>query len=347
MPFRKPSVTSIDVARLAGVSQSAVSRAFTPGTSVSAATRDRVLEAAQSLNYVPNSFARSLITRRSNIVAMVVGNMQNPFYVDLLDRVTCALQRRGAQVLVFRVDNDSEVDEALIPVLQYQVDGIAISSAHVSPKMADLCAARAIPVVMINRSAPNLPVRSIGCDNLLGARTAARALFEAGGQRFALMTGAPNAPGVEDRRKGFQQQLAEFGVDPTSIRIDCGHYSYTGGFSAALRLFGEAEDRPDALFCQNDIMAIGAIDALRECLCLRIPDDVMVFGFDDIPEASRPSYRLTTIRQPLEDMVSRIVAQFDLNDEESDSEPGPAELLVPGRLVQRETLRAASENLPG
>ena len=342
MTLRKPCVTSVDVARLAGVSQSAVSRTFTPGTSVSAATRHRVLEAAQSLSYVPNSFARSLITRRSNIVAMVVGNMQNPFYVALLDQVTCALQRRGAQVLVFRVDNDSEVDEALIPVLQYQVDGIAISAARVSPKMAELCDARAIPVVMINRSAPNLPVRSIGCDNLGGARVAARALFEAGGRRFAMITGASDAPGVRERKQGFAEKLAEVGVDPESIRIDCGNYSYTGGFSAALRVFGDAGNRPDALFCQNDIMAIGAIDALRERLCLHIPDDVMVFGFDDIPEASRPPYRLTTIRQPLEEMVSRIVAQFGLDGDEKEPAPGPVEQLVPGRLIQRETLRGST-----
>lgn len=340
MTERKPRVTSVDVARLAGVSQSAVSRAFTPGTSVSPAMRQRVLEAAQSLNYVPNSIARTLITQRSDIVAMVVGNMHNPFYVRLLDEISHALQRRGVQVLIFRVEDGSEVDEVLLPVLQYQVDGIAITSAQVSPKMAALCADRAIPVVMINRPLPGLPVHCVACDNVRGGRIAARALVEAGARRLAIMLGSPNAPGVQDRLLGFEQELAAMGVDPVPIATDCGQYTYAGGFTAALRLFAGSDGarRPDALFCQNDIMAIGAIDALRKRLGLRIPEDVMIIGFDDIPEASRPPYRLTTIRQPLDDLVARTVALLGLGEGEQ-KQAGPVCHLIPCRLIQRDTLR--------
>lgn len=185
----KTRATSIDVAKLAGVSQSAVSRAFTPGTSISRQARAKVLEAAQALNYVPNSFARSLITRRSNIIAMVVGDLKNPFYVQVLDETSKALQQRGVQVLVFRVANGSEVDAALLSVLQYQVDGMVITSAQVSSKMAELCAERGIAVVSFNRYVAGLQVNSVCCNNIHGARLAARALTDAGGSRFAMIIG--------------------------------------------------------------------------------------------------------------------------------------------------------------
>lgn len=130
------------------------------------------------------------------------------------------------------------------------------------------------------------------------------------------------------------------GVDPVPIATDCGQYTYAGGFTAALRLFAGSDGarRPDALFCQNDIMAIGAIDALRKRLGLRIPEDVMIIGFDDIPEASRPPYRLTTIRQPLDDLVARTVALLGLGEGEQ-KQAGPVCHLIPCRLIQRDTLR--------
>ena len=334
----KARVTSIDVAKLAGVSQSAVSRAFTPGTSISQQARRKVLDAAQALNYVPNSIARSLITRRSNIIAMVVGDLKNPFYVQVLDEVSTVLQQRGVQVLVFRVANNSEVDAALLSVLQYQVDGMVITSAQVSCKMAQLCAERGIPVVSFNRYVAGLQVSSVCCNNVRGARLAARALAEAGGTRFAAIIGDLDKGAVEDRMFGFTDQLAASGFDPAGIRTDCGHYTYQGGYDSALRLFMAAEDRPDALFCLNDIMAMGAMDALRHGLGLRVPEDVMVVGFDDIPEASRPSYRLTTVRQPLRRMIAKTMTLLGLDTRAGKPAAETMALFVEGDLIQRATV---------
>jgi DNA-binding LacI/PurR family transcriptional regulator len=336
----KTRVTSIDVARLAGVSQSAVSRAFTPGTSISEQARAKVLEAARALNYVPNSIARTLITRRSDIVAMVVGDLQNPFYVQVLDDVTAALQQRGVQVLVFRVANGSEVDASLMTVLQYQVDGIVITSAQVSDRMAQICAERGIPVVMLNRFVTGLRVRTVCCNNVRGGRLAARTLIAAGGSRFAAIMGDLDAAAVLDRMLGFSDEIAASGFRPAAIRTDCGHYTYQGGYAAALRLFEgrTPASRPDALFCLNDIMALGALDALRGTLGLKVPDDVMVIGFDDIAEASRPGYRLTTIRQPLDQMIGHTMSLLGLDEPEANTTDSSA-LFIEGELIERATVR--------
>lgn len=346
MTSRKARVTSIDVARLAGVSQSAVSRAFTPGTSISQHARRKVFEAAKALNYVPNSIARSLITKRSNIIAMVVGDLRNPFYVQVLDQLSKVLQHREVQVLVFRVANGSEVDNALLAVLQYQVDGIVITSAQISRKMAEICAERDIPVIMFNRYVADLKVNSICCNNVRGGQQAARALIDAGGKRFAAITGDRDAAAVQDRVHGFTDQIVAAGFALPDIKTDCGHYTYQGGYEAAIRIFADTgpDTRPDALFCLNDIMAMGALDALRLTIGLRVPEDVLVIGFDDIPEASHPNYRLTTVRQPLERMIAKTMTLLGLDRDAQETLTTPA-LFFEGELIQRATL-ASTKSAP-
>lgn len=332
----KRRITSIHVAQRAGVSQSAVSRVFTPGSSVSEETRLKVLRAARALNYVPNSIARSLITARSHIVAMVIGDMSNPFYAVVLDRFSRILQQRGKHVLVFRVDIGSEVDDALLTVLQYQVDGIIITSAQVSSKMAALCLDRGIPVVMFNRYVEGLDTNNVCCDNLQGGRLAAHTLLEAGGSRFGLIAGDSDASTNRDRMEGFLAALANAGVHDSAIAMQPGHYTYDGGYRAILEMFGSRDSPPDALFCTNDIMALGAMDALREELGMRVPQDVMVLGFDDIPEAARAQYRLTTICQPLNAMIMQTLDLLDTD--EARTKAGSVTHFLKGSLVERDTL---------
>lgn len=336
MTRKKNRVTSIDVAARAGVSQSAVSRAFTPGSSVSEATREKVLQAASALKYVPNSLARSLITARSNIVAMVVGDLSNPFYSAALDEFSNVLQEQGKHVLVFRVASGSEVDDALLQVLQYQIDGIILTSAQVSSKMAGLCLERGIPVVMFNRYVEGLQTDNVCCDNLRGGQMVARALLDAGGSRFAVISGAREASTNRDRMKGFFKELHDAGTQSADVRVEPGHYTYEGGYEAALSLFNVRSGAPNALFCTNDIMALGAMDALRDKLGYRIPDDVMLIGFDDIPEAARSPYRLTTVRQPREQMITQTL---ELLAGEGNRPGKPITHQLQGTLVRRATLR--------
>ncbi len=171
--------TSFDVAALAGVSQSAVSRAFTPGSSIAEEKRAKVLEAARKLNYVPNSIASSLTTKRTNIIALILGNMGNPFYVHVLHEFSRRLQALGRQVLIFTVDPGSESDEAILRALQYQIDGVILTAAQLSTRMTSLCHDRGIPIVLFNRYIPGSDASGVRCDNVGGGRLIAEAFLAA------------------------------------------------------------------------------------------------------------------------------------------------------------------------
>jgi DNA-binding LacI/PurR family transcriptional regulator len=326
---RAQGVTSSDVAKFVGVSQATVSRAFSPNSSITESTRARIMEAARTLNYVPNSFARSLITRQSNIVAMLLGDLNNPFYTAALGEFSLRLQAIGKQVLVFN-GVTPDADDAVRRMLEYQVDGLILTAATISMHVTELCLERDIPVVLFNRTVPGFPGNSVRCDNLAGGRLAAEVLLAAGGRRYAAIVGDSGATTNVDRLLGFTEGLAGHGI--SAVRTAPGHYTYEGGFDAATELLS-GRDAPDAVFCVNDIMAMGVIDAARE-LGRRIPEDLMIIGFDDIREASRPPYRLTTIRQPMRRMVDAAMAMLTRQP------PGdPVARILPGELIRRATTR--------
>ena len=330
--------TSFDVAALAGVSQSVVSRAFTPGSRIADETRTKVLEAALKLNYVPNSIASSLTTKRTNIVALIIGNLDNPFYVHVLHTFSRRLQEQGRQVLIFTVEPNSESDEAIMHLLKYQVDGVVLTAAQLSTRMISLCHARGIPIVLFNRYIPGSDASGVRCDNVAGGALIAEAFLAAGAQNFALITGDLKGTTSGDRVRGFVERLLDGGVKRSQIVEVHGHSSYEGAFNATIKLIRDkSRVRPDALFGVNDIMAMGAIDALRHRLGLRVPEDIMVGGFDDIPEGRRLPYQLTTVRQPIEQMVDETLSILHLDDP---TEPIPRGIDRPikGRLIWRHTI---------
>ena len=335
--------TSFDVAALAGVSQSAVSRAFNPQSSIAAETRARVLEAARRLDYVPNRIASSLTTRRTSIVAVIVGDMANPFYVQALHCIGRSLQAEGRQVLLFTVDRGASADEVMRRVLQYQVDGVVLTSAQLSMRMTGRSLDRGVPIVLFNRYVPGHDAACVRCDNAHGGGLIAQAFLAAGARRFAMITGDPGATTSQDRVRGFVTALAQAGVAPADIAEACGHSTYDGAAAAALALFDRPRRAwPDALFCINDIMAMGAMDVLRVRLGAAIPDDVQVAGFDDIPQAAHLSYRLTTVAQPVEAMVAEALALLHL-DQPARRIARAIDRALPGHLVRRATLRAPAE----
>lgn len=307
--------TSFDVAALAGVSQSAVSRAFTPGSSIAELKRAKVLEAARMLNYVPNSIASSLTTKRTNIVALILGNMGNPFYVHVLNAFSRHLQAVGRQILMFTVEPGAAADDAILRALRYQIDAVILTAAQLSTRMTSICHERGIPIVLFNRYIPGSDAAGVRCDNVRGGRLVAEAFLAAGARSFAMITGDPKGTTSQDRVRGFVERLLEEGIRRKDIEEAPGLSSYDGAATASLALF-ERRGRPrvDALFGVNDIMAMGAIDALRDKLGIRVPQDLLVAGFDDIPEAHRPPYRLTTVRQPIEQMVEQTLAIMHLED---------------------------------
>lgn len=331
-------VTSLDVAALAGVSQSAVSRAFTPGASISAAKRDRILDAARKLNYVPNSIASSLTTRRTNMVAVILGRLENPFYVLVLKALIARLQARGTQALTFTVENGGSSDDALMRVLRYQVDGVILTSAQLSTRMTSMCHDRGIPVVLFNRYIPGSDASGVRCDNVAGGRLMAEALLGAGARSFAVLKGDPTGTTSEDRFQGFAERLLEDGIPRSAVLELEGKAVYGGGHAAVLRAFrDEGRSVPDAIFGVNDTMAMGAMDALRGVMGLSVPDDVMIGGFDDIDEADRWPYRLTTVRQPVEEMADEALRLLDLDNPGAEIQPG-IDIKVPGTLIWRHTI---------
>lgn len=327
------SVTSIDVARLAGVSQSAVSRAFTPAASVSEVTRRKVFEAARKLGYRPNAIARTLITRRSRIIGVVVSYLENQFYPVVLEELSKQLRQHGYHLLLFCTDTQ-DTDELLAEILQYQVDGIVMASTTLSSGVARTCAEAGIPVVLFNRTARPGPSSTVATDNVDGGRKVGRLLCAAGHQRIAFIAGLEDTSTSRDREQGFLAGLAEYGQRCFGRTV--GHYQFDGAVRATLALFAH-DPHPDAVFVANDHMAIAVMDTLRQLLKLRVPDDVSVVGFDDVPQAAWGSYQLTTVRQPANRMIAATVA---LLIRQMDNDQALREdIVLPAELVLRHSAR--------
>ena len=338
MPHR--SVTLRDVAQLAGVSRSAVSRAFTPGASVAEATRRAVLEAAAKLGYRPNVIARTLATRRSRMIAIVVSYLQNQFYPLFVERSSQLLQKHGYHVLLFVSDGHEtakpEVDELVLEMMQYQVDGIMLASATLSSALAKSCQMAGVPVVMFNRVAPVPGVHTVASDNAGGGRLAARALVERGFERIAYIAGLEDSSTNRDRENGFRDELRKHGRRVFARAI--GNYNFEQAAQAARDLFVGA-GAPDAVFVANDHMAFAVMDTLRNELGLRVPEDVAVVGFDNVPQAAWGGYRLTTIEQNLDLMTEAAVSI--LIDQLSNGDDTVRHIVTPVRMIERGTMSKA------
>lgn len=327
-------VTSIDVAREAGVSQSTVSRVFTPGASVSAAARRKVLDVAQELGYTPNAIARSLSKQNTNIIGIAMGRITSPFHPYVLEKFIGKLQEVGRQALLFSTPPDREIDEVLDLVMQYQVDGLIITSATISTEMADICAQMGLPVVLFNRYVLGANVNAVCTDNVEAGRLVANVLLDAGHKRIAFIEGKPDASTTIDRKKGFFDRLQERGR--TEILAEGGDHTFESGFEAACKLL-DRPDRPDAIFCSSDNAAMGALDAARYRLGIRVPDELSIIGFDDIPAAAWPSYSITTIRTPVNRMIDTTINL--LLDQMENPEADPEFHLLPGALIERSSAR--------
>ncbi|MEO1000174.1 MAG: LacI family DNA-binding transcriptional regulator, partial [Pseudomonadota bacterium] len=244
-------ITSLDVARRAGVSQSAVSRVFTPGASVSKEMSAKVRAAAEALGYRPNVLARSLITGRSRIVGLVLAYLENQFYPVALEKLSAALQAEGYHILIFLAPNDrAAMDQVMEELLAYQVDGIIAASVAMTGDLASRCADAGIPVVLFNRDQDEADLPAVTSDNRAGGREVARFLLAGGHRRIAHIAGWRGASTGRDREAGFREGLAEGGAAPVAV-ID-GLYRREVAAEAARTLFAPGGPRPDALFVGND-----------------------------------------------------------------------------------------------
>lgn len=327
-------VTSLDVARAAGVSQSAVSRVFTPGASVSKTMEAKVRKAADALGYRPNSLARAMITGKSRIIGLVVAYLDNPFYPVALERLSHALQERGYHILIFMANNTQEaIAQVVDDLLAYQVDGIITASVSLSGDLAAQCASAGIPVVLFNRGQPGSGLSSITSANVEGGGKVARFLLEGGHRRIAQIAGWQGSSTGQDRSRGFVAALQEHGMEPCAT-ID-GMYDRDTAAQAARSLMAGA-DPPDAIFVGNDHMAFAVLDALR-AVGVPVPGAVSVVGYDDVPMAGWASYDLTTVRQPVNRMVEATVETLLAQIEDADRPVQKIE--IDGPLILRGSAR--------
>ena len=313
-----PTPTSYDVAQRAGVSQSAVSRCFRPGSSISAKTRARVIAAAQALGYHPNAMASGLITRRSNLVAVVISSLTNLYYPEVLAELTRRLSDRGIRVLLFALQAESEVDEMLDQVWRYRVDG-AIIAARLAPEQLREFANRGVPVVLYNRFGEGEAVSSVCCDSAGGERQLVERLVAAGHKSFGIISGPADSYVSRERVHGAVNRLQELGRE--AVIVD-GAFDYDSGGKGLRQLLERTGGGLDALICANDLMAIGAIDCARFECGLAVPGDLSIVGFDGVAPARWASYRLSTVRQPVGRMTEAAVlmvleriADFSLSPE--------------------------------
>jgi DNA-binding LacI/PurR family transcriptional regulator len=331
---RRAFVTAADVARRTGVSRSAVSRTFTPGASVSHETRRRVLKAAAHLGYRVNRLAQSLNQARSNVIGLVGTDLHQPFHAELLATLSAALLADGFQCMLLNAANARrDVGTLMMRVLEYRVAAIVVMTGTPPARIVEECLDNGVPVVLINKLLPNLPVDTVVADHAAGGRQAAQHLLDAGCRQLAIVSSAARTASLVGRINGFRAQAALHGA---SVRLwQKGPTDYSSGREAALALLADCEI--DGVFCVTDLLALGFLDAARTECGRRVPDDLSVIGFDDIPQSAWSAYRLTTFRQPVRALTRAVVAAIHRRAEGRIAARAPA--TVPVNLVVRSTVR--------
>jgi DNA-binding LacI/PurR family transcriptional regulator len=331
----KSRATSYDVARQAGVSQSAVSRCFKQGASVAPKTRARILEAARELGYFPNAIARGLITQRSNMVAIIISNLTNLYYPEVLAALTQRLSAEGIRVLLFTLAAESDVDAVLDQVWQYRVDG-AIVAARLDPGQLAAFDDRGVPIVLYNRIGEAVPVASVCCDSTNGEHALVDGLVNAGHQYFGIIAGPEDSYVGEERVAAAVRRLEQQSRQAVIVR---GNFDYDSGDTGLKDLWRIRRGHLDAVICANDLMAIGAMDSARANFGLSVPQDISIVGFDGVGPARWLSYQLTTVRQPVRRMTEAAVSMLLERIERPDL--SPEQRLFAGELISGTSARLA------
>ena len=325
-------VSAEEVAQRAGVSRSAVSRAFTPGASVSEATRQKVLQAAEELGYQVNHLARGLMRNESGIVCLIVSDVATPYRSALLRELTLHLQLAGKVAMLINTDrSDGSVNKALQQAIRYRADASVILSGLPDKSITQLCLRSGQRLVLINRDEDQSGPLHINLDDREAAARVVTAFVRAGCARLAFANSEAGTPSLMAREEGFITAAREHGLNVVVERH--GWTGYEAGQIVAQRLLTRKE-RPDAVFCATDLLACGFMDAARHQFSLSIPQQLCVVGFDDIEQASWSSYRLTTFSQPVTAIAREAVTWLA----ESGIVKGKS-LTMQADLVWRDTIR--------
>jgi DNA-binding LacI/PurR family transcriptional regulator len=328
-------VTLRDVALRAGVSTSAVSRAFTPGASVSAQKRAAIEKAAADLGYSPSVLASALTTGRTQMIGLVSNNFHNPVFLEVFDQFTRGLQDRGLRPLLVNLSGDMALEDAVRMLRRYSVDGVILASSTLPPAFAAKFLAVGLPVVhCFGRWSAEPQVNIVGIDNRAAGRLAARTLLDRGYRRIAFLGGPDSATSTQDRLAGFLE-VAEAQGDVMVSTSFAAAYSFDAGRAEMQRLLALGTPA-EAYFCGDDVLSIGALSALADA-GLDVPDNVGILGLNDMEMARWPNINLTTVRQPIADIIA---SSIDLVVASLKDPDRPAEArLFECSVVERGTLR--------
>jgi DNA-binding LacI/PurR family transcriptional regulator len=297
------TITSIGVAYRAHVSQATVSRVLNAKGNVRKETAEKVMAAVEELGYQPNAIARSLINRKTDIVALVSVNSTHSFYLNIINNISQILSRAGKHILYFQVKYDEDLKAILKQVHQYQVDGMIIQSAAVSPKVTEEAERINLPMAIFNRPICSDSIYSVCSDNVKASHMVADYLIEKGYTSFGFIGSTAMENISIDRQKGFTERLQERGgYKPL---VEYGTFTYSSGWEA-MRRMAEAKKLPEVIFSSNDLMAMGAMDFLRYELKLSLPEDIGIIGFDAIQEGAWQAYNLSSVEQPIAKMIETI-----------------------------------------
>jgi DNA-binding LacI/PurR family transcriptional regulator len=321
-----------EVARVAGVSRATVSRVVNGNPEVGRG----VERAVERLGYVPNPAARSLVTRRSQSIGLVIGEpagrlFEDPFFPRLLRGIGAALSSRDLQLVLLMPQSSSEEARTERYLTAGHVDGALFVSLHGNDPLPQSISSRGVPVVVGGRPPRGSQVSYVDVDNVQGARSAVEHLIETGRTRIGTIAGPQDMPAGQDRLAGYQDALDNAGIGRDAKLISDGDFTHQGGAEAARRILG-ARPNLDAIFAASDLMAAGAVQVLRAA-GRRIPEDVAVVGFDDSPSAETPDPPLTSVRQPIEEMGREMVRL--LVEQLADPGSVPRTVILATQLVRR------------
>lgn len=327
-------VTSMDVARIAGVSQTSVSRVFNPHSTrgVGQETKEKIIKVARELGYMPNFIARSMVSRKIGILGVVVGSPMGHFNNKVIWSLLTKFQKDGMQCLIFTVENGQDINIILQRVIQYQVDGIIIMAAALSNEMANLCIENNTPIILFNRFVPGLNASSVYCDNIKAGRIVGSFFGDSEFKKIAHVTYVKDTVSAVEKKIGFYGMLREYGIN--NIKEYRADYTYEAGRKVGWEILNQGNS-PEAIFCTSDMIAMGIMDVARYEVGLKIPQDISIVGFDDIEMASWPSYNLTTVCQPIDLLVNNTIDT--LTELINNKFREPAYKVVETTLIQRGT----------
>ncbi|WP_235216167.1 LacI family DNA-binding transcriptional regulator [Ruegeria halocynthiae] len=298
-------MTAQTVADAAGVSRSSVSRAFTPGTYLDADKRKRIREVAARMGYQPNALAAGLKGGRSHLVAVFVGNMRSAYDTEFVTALVGELNALNKWPILID-GGDQSTERAIHQVLRYPLDALILRGGSMQSELVTQCSKIGVPMISSGRIVEARGVDNVCCRNAEGARIAARVLVDAGRTRFGFVAGPEKLSSSSGRRSGLVEVLDQAGL--TLIAEAKGEFTVEAGFNAAKKLL--RENTLDALVCANDASAIGALTAARE-MGIAVPESLSVVGFDDIEMARWPTFDLSTVCNPVDEAVERVIWLLD------------------------------------